>query len=98
MILLIFSATLWYVSKPKTFPQFHNVKEWIFECKSKGLQLLHLNIKTMNRELLIVDDAIMFVSESELGESVIQSGILFDNYVLRCDRNWQGWGVVLSAT
>lgn len=52
----------------------------------------------MNRELLIVDDAIMFVSESELDESVIQSGILFDNYVLRCDRNWQGWGVVLSAT
>lgn len=41
----------------------------------------------MNRELLVVDDAIMFVSESELDESVIQSGILFDNYGLRCDRN-----------
>ena len=61
-------------------------------CKSKGLHLLHLNVKSMNREILIANNGIV-VSESELDQSVIQSGMHFHNYVLRCDRNRRVGGV-----
>ena len=69
--------------------------------KPRGLYFIHLNINSLLpkiEEVRIIakstNAAIIRISESKLGQSVLEPEIqIDDNKILRCDRNRHGGGV-----
>ena len=69
--------------------------------KSRGLHFIHLNINSLLPKIegariiaKSTNAAIIRISESKLGQSVLEPEIqIDDNKILRCDRNRHGGGV-----
>ena len=95
-ILLLVSGDISLNPGPKNNFQPLDSNDWnVF--KSKGLHLIHLNINSLPKidELRYIADssnaAVIWISESKLDESVLQSEIQLNNYDLpRRDRNRNG--------
>ena len=100
-ILLILSGDISLNPGPVYNNQSLHSNEWhVF--RSKGIHLIHLNVNSLLPKIdeirYIVEctkATVIAITESQLNESIFQSGIKIGNYdLLRCDRNRNGGGVV----